>query len=157
MRFYNASLRKFIIFRKPNEPHYQEHTFLQESSWVTDLETSFMWTQTSQLITLCRKNIDNRLRQSFYYPKVTKILCLQRCVACEVHVNLNFSTKVHFTLFHWFKSRMWQNRSNCASAKSTWKPFNQQWKVTVIILRCRMDIRLSRKSGYFKRWLEYSS
>ena len=32
-------------------------------------------------------------RQSFYYPKITKILYLQRCVACEVRVNLNYSTE----------------------------------------------------------------
>ena len=29
--------------------------------------------------------------------------------------------------------------------------------VTVIILRCRTHTRLGRKSGYFKRWLEYSN
>ena len=32
------------------------------------------------------------------YPKVTKIFCLHRCVACEVRVNLNYSTELHFTI-----------------------------------------------------------
>ena len=33
IRFYSVSLRKLLYYiRKPNEPQYQEHTFLQESS-----------------------------------------------------------------------------------------------------------------------------
>ena len=69
-------------------------------------------------------------RQAFYYPKITKLLCLQRCVACEVRVNLNYSTEVHFTLFYWFKSRRWQCKSNRACAKVTWKPGKQQtWRL----------------------------
>ena len=55
-----CKLTQSHYIRKPNEPQYQEHTFLQESSWVTDLEKCFMWTQTSQLIILSRNNIDNR-------------------------------------------------------------------------------------------------
>ena len=34
---------------------------------------------------------------------------------------------------------------------------SQSTNVTVIILRCRTHSRLGRKSGYFKRWLEYSN
>ena len=34
---------------------------------------------------------------------------------------------------------------------------SQSTNVTVIILRCRTYSRLGRKSGYFKRWLEYSN
>ena len=38
--------------------------------------------------------------------KITWITVLQKYfVACEVRVNLNYSTEVHFTLFYWFKSR----------------------------------------------------
>ena len=33
----------------------------------------------------------------------------------------------------------------------------QSTNLAVIILRCRTHTRLSRKSGYFKRWLEYSN
>ena len=76
-------------------------------------------------------------RQVFYYPKITKLLCLQRCVACEVLVNLNYSTEVHFALFYWFKSRTWQRKSNRACAKVTWKPGKQQtWR---LILRWRKE------------------
>ena len=89
------------------------------------------------------------------YPKVTKIFCLQSCVACEVRVNLNYWTELHFTIFYWFKSRTWQCKSNCACAKITGKPGKQQtWR---LILRWRKCTRLSRKSGYFQHWLEYSS
>ena len=55
LRFYSVSLRKVNILENQTS-----HTFLQEFSWVTDLETCFIWTQTSQLITLCRNNRDNR-------------------------------------------------------------------------------------------------
>ena len=89
------------------------------------------------------------------YPKVTKIFRLQRCVACEVRVNLNYSTELHFTIFYWFKSRMWQCKSKCACAKITGKPGKQQtWR---LILRWRKCTRLNRKSGYCQHWLEYSS
>ena len=89
------------------------------------------------------------------YPKVTKIFCLHRCVACEVRVNLNYSTELHFTIFYWLKSRTWHCKSNCACAKITGKPGKQQtWR---LILRWRKCTRLSRKSGYFQHWLEYSS
>ena len=76
-------------------------------------------------------------RQAFYYPKITKLLCLQRCVACEVRVNLNYSTEVHFTQFYWFKSRTWQRKSNRACAKVTWKTGKQEtWQ---LILRWRKE------------------
>ena len=89
------------------------------------------------------------------YPKVTKIFCLHRCVACEVRVNLNYSTELHFTIFYWLKSRTWHCKSNRACAKITGKPGKQQtWR---LILRWRKCTRLSRKSGYFQHWLEYSS
>ena len=55
-----CKLTQSYCITKSNEPQYQEHTFLQESSWVTDLETCVMSIQTSQLITLSRNNIDNR-------------------------------------------------------------------------------------------------
>ena len=55
LKFYSVSLSLLKVIRKPNEPQYPEHTFLQESSWVTDLETCFMWTQTLQMITLSPK------------------------------------------------------------------------------------------------------
>ena len=54
---------------------------------------------------------------------------MQRCIACEVRVNLNCSTKVYFTLFYWFKSRTWQCKSNRACAKVTWKPGQQTWRL----------------------------
>ena len=64
-------------------------------------------------------------------------LCLQRCVACEVRVNLNYSTEVHFTLFFCFKSRTWQRKSNRTCARVTWKPGKQQtWQ---LILRWRKE------------------
>ena len=89
------------------------------------------------------------------YPKVTKIFRLHRCVACEVRVNLNYSTELHFTIFYWLKSRTWHCKSNRACAKITGKPGKQQtWR---LILRWRKCTRLSRKSGYFQHWLEYSS
>ena len=89
------------------------------------------------------------------YPKVTKLFCLQRCVACEVRVNLNYSTELHFTVFYWLKSPTWHRKSNRACAKITGKPGKQQtWR---LILRWRKCTRLSRKSGYFQHWLEYSS
>ena len=89
------------------------------------------------------------------YPKVTKLFSLQRCVACEVRVNLNYSTELHFTIFYWFKSRTWHCKSNRTCAKITGKPGKQQtWR---LILRWRKCTRLSRKSGYFQHWLEYSS
>ena len=77
-----------------------------------------------------------KLLQSFYYPKITKILCLQRCVACEVRVNLKYSMAVHFTLFYCFKSRMWHPKSNCACATVTAKSGKQQTRR--LILQCRM-------------------
>ena len=87
--------------------------FCNNPAELTDLETYFMWTQTSQLITLSQKKMDNRKT------------ILQNCsVACEVCVNLNHSTEVHFTLVYWFKSRTWQSKSNRACAKVTWKPGN---------------------------------
>ena len=51
---------------------------------------------------------------------VTKTLCLQRCFACEVRVNLNCSTEshLHFPI-------CW----NCACAKVTWKPV-EAWETT---------------------------
>ena len=55
---------------------------------------------------------------------------------------------------YWLKSRTWHCRSNCACAKITGKPGKQQtWRP---ILRWRKCTRLSRKSGYFQHWLEYS-
>ena len=89
------------------------------------------------------------------YPKITKVFCSHRCVACEVRVNLNYSTELHFTIFYWFKSPTWHRKSNRACAKITGKPGKQQtWR---LILRWRKCTRLSRKSGYFQHWLEYSS
>ena len=64
-------------------------------------------------------------RQSFYYPKITKILCLPRCVACEVRVNLNYSKEVHITLFYWFKIHTWHCKSNRACATATEKSEKQ--------------------------------
>ena len=77
-------------------------------------------------------------RQAFYYPKITKLLCLQRCVACEVRVNLNYSTEVHFTLFYWLKSRTWQRKSNHACAKVTWKPV-EAWETTNMAANLAME------------------
>ena len=89
------------------------------------------------------------------YPKVTKIFCLHHCVTCEVRVNLNYSTELHFTIFYRLKSHTWHCKSNRACAKTTGKPGKQQtWR---LILRWRKCTRLSRKSGYFQHWLEYSS
>ena len=52
--------------------------------------------------------------------KITWITVLRKYfVACEVRVNLNYSTEVRFTLFYWFKSRTWQSNSNRACAKGT--------------------------------------
>ena len=72
------------------------------------------------------------------YPKVTKIFCLQCCVACEVRVNLNYSTELHFTIFYWFKSRTWHRKSNRACAKITGKP-REAWETTNMAANLAME------------------
>ena len=62
-----CTLTQSYYIRKPNEPQYQENTFLQENSWVTDLETCL---DTNFAIDhIVSKIIE---RQSFYYPKVNE-------------------------------------------------------------------------------------
>ena len=109
----------------------------------TTSQTTELWTCKGHIADLywCKRNVclhssrSGYLRQAFYYPKITKLLSLQRCVACEVRVNLNYSTEVHFTLFYWFKSLTWQCKWNGACVKVTWKPGKQQtWR---LILRWR--------------------
>ena len=104
----------------------------------TTSQTTELWTCKGHIADLywCKRNVclhssrSGYLRQAFYYPKITKLLSLQRCVACEVRVNLNYSTEVHFTLLYWFKSRTWQCKSNRACVKVTWKPGKQQtWRL----------------------------
>ena len=93
----------------------------------TTSQTTELWTCKGHIADLywCKRNVclhssrSGYLRQAFYYPKITKLLSLQRCVACEVRVNLNYSTEVHFTLLYWFKSRTWQCKSNRACVKVT--------------------------------------
>ena len=81
------------------------------------------------------------------YPKVRKIFCLQRCVACEVRVNLNYSTELHFTIFYWFKSRTWHCKSNRTCAKITGKLGKQQtWR---LILRWRKVHSFESKKRLF--------
>ena len=122
LRHLQCKLTQSYYIRKPNEPQYQEHTFLQESSSVSDLETCVMWTQNSQLITLSRNNIDNRK---------SVFLLSESNENTEVRVNLNYSTEGHFTLFCWFKSCTWQNKSSCA-----------------IIQKARGSLSINKRGGY---------
>ena len=74
------------------------------------------WKHTLCEHTLCHENnMDNK-----------KIVLRKNSVAWDVRVNLNYSTELHFTLVHWFKSRTWHSKLNCACAKVTWKPGNNK-------------------------------
>ena len=76
---------------------------------------------------LClENNMDNR-----------KTILRNYSVACEVRVNLNYSTEVHFTLVYLFKNRTWQSKPNMAANRER-------------------ASALGRKSGYFQRWFKYS-
>ena len=118
LKFYFLNTMKF----KLNYAKLLENIpFCNNPAEVIDLETCFMRTQTSQLITFLENNMDNRKTALQQY-------------SVEVHVHLNYSTVVHFTLFYWFKSRTCQSKSNRACAKGTWEAGKQQtWR---LILRC---------------------
>ena len=142
--------------RKPNEPQYQEHTFPQESSCVSDLETCVMWTQTSQLITLSRNNIDNRksvflLSESNENTLFATLCCLWIPREFEL-----FNGRWFYTFLLVRKAARDKINQVAQLCKKHVEAF-QSTNVAVIILRCRTHTRLGRKSAYFKRWLEYSN
>ena len=90
-------------------------------------------------------------RQSFYLSESNETILFAKL--CCLWSPRKF--ELHFTIFYWFKSPTWHRKSNRACAEITGKPGKQQtWR---LILRWRKCTRLSRKSGYFQHWLEYSS
>ena len=90
-------------------------------------------------------------RQSFYLSESNETILFAKL--CCLWSPREF--ELHFTIFYWFKSPTWHRKSNRACAEITGKPGKQQtWR---LILRWRKCTRLSRKSGYFQHWLEYSS
>ena len=90
-------------------------------------------------------------RQSFYLSESNETILFAKL--CCLWSPRKF--ELHFTIVYWFKSPTWHRKSNRACAKITGKPGKQQtWR---LILRWRKCTRLSRKSGYFQHWLEYSS
>ena len=136
----NHDIKNIPFCNNPAELLTWKHAFCEEfCNWSLSLENNMGIIENSLSI----------------YPKVTKIFCLQCCVAREVRVNLNYSTELHVTIFYWFKSRTRQCKSNRACAKITGKPGKQQtWR---LILRRRKCTRLNHKSGYCQHWLKYSS
>ena len=118
-----------------------------------------MWTQTSQLITLSRNNIDNR-KSVFLLSKSNENTLFTTLYVLLVKSAWIWTIQRKVILHFSVGSKAARDKINqvVQLCKRHVEAF-QSTNVAVIILRCRTHTRLGRKSSYFKRWLlvDYSN